>query len=162
LEPPIQRRPREPRADLPDPNQLPIVVGTYQQRAEGPRPAALTGRPTQDHAVLRVRQLDLPPVGGAPARLIPGAGPLGYDALEAEPTSHLDEVLAFALDVCDDLEPVILLDDRFKELASLLERQLRKVVPVQPEQVERDQRNRNLARDAFDLALVGQVHPLLA
>lgn len=59
LQHPAERRPREPRAHLPDPEQLAVVVGADKQRAERPAPPALPWGPPEDHAawvfVVRVR-----------------------------------------------------------------------------------------------------------
>src|SRR5205085_8836053 len=72
----------ETRADLPDPAELALQIGPYEQRPERARSSALSGRPAEDHAVLPVQQLDLPPVRRAPALEIPRPQLLRDDALE--------------------------------------------------------------------------------
>src|SRR5205085_1318745 len=82
----------ETRADLPDPAELALQIGPYEQRPERARSSALSGRPAEDHAVLPVQQLDLPPVRRAPALEIPRPQLLRDDALELELASRLGEL----------------------------------------------------------------------
>ena len=73
----------------------------------------------------------------------------------------LDQRVPLALDPRHELEPIVLLHDESQQLPPILERQTRRVPAVQPQEVEHDERHRDLRAYPLDLTGVRQVHPLL-
>ena len=136
----------KPLPTWPTHRSVPAVVGAHQQRAERRAAAALAGRPAEDHAVLRVRELDLAPVA---AVRLPGryrrAASLRHHALQRRarapprrtPTpSPSTWVTTWSRSSCSTTSSS---SSRRSSSASA-----GRVAPVEPQQVERDQRDRDL------------------
>src|SRR4051812_1407827 len=152
----------EPRSDLPDPAELSVEVRSDEQRAERSGPAALARRPSQDHAVLTVQELDLPPVGRSLAGQVPRAELLRDDALELQLPSRFGELETPLVDVVREVQPGrVLLHGGLQPRASLLERQRRQVLTLEPQDVERDEDDRNRLPRPFDLRGGMEIDPRL-
>ncbi len=137
------------------------VVGAHEERPEGRPAAALSGREPEDHAVLRVEDLDLAPGVGAPAGEVRGPEPLRDDPFQTLCLRRLDERRALPFDVRGHLEPVVLLHDVAQQLPALLQREAGRLLPIEPEEIEDHERHGDPPADALDLPRVREVHPLL-
>ena len=127
--------PAEARPDLAGKPEVLALVHADHERAELLR-APLSRRPPADDQLLLRSSLDLEPGRRAAAGLVPAAPVLGDDALEALGPGGLEECHALGLDRRRDLDPGRGPDDQPEEALALLERDIQQRLPVEVEQVE--------------------------
>ena len=138
-----------------------VLLDADEQRADAIRALAGARHPAADDDVLAAHVLDLQPALRAAAGLVRAVEPLRDDALEAVLEARREHGRAVADDVIGRAPRRALEPEVREQLAALGVGQLEQRMPVEPQQVEDEVRDRHLLGEAAHRGLAAHVHPRL-